>query len=400
MDHEIHFVSALVDCLANISFSAIENSYPALVQHLSNTSEGVLISLPFTIEQTIFSQTPKSNCIYELHTAIGLQYLIYIDQVGDQILVLGPSLMKQNSEAVTRQSLNRLRLPQKTVDKIINHFANLPVLSSNLMIRAFLLLIEHLTGNNEHIEHKTFDLYFDYAQPHPTQAQDDALQMRQVESRYEVSTSLTEAVKQGNVSFALQLLNHYAPKHNADIRNANPLRNIQNYCIVLNTQLRHALEENGIHPYRLDKLSNEIGVGIEQLTTMEHAQDYFVMIIQKYCKLVHEHSYPHLRPLVHLAVTYIKEHLNEDLSVKGTARILGVNPNYLSTQFHHSMGIPFIDFMHQERIKQATALLDHTNLQIQQIASAVGYNNTSYFSKQFMRFHGTNPSQYRKKSTH
>ena len=228
---------------------------------------------------------------------------------------------------------------------------------------------------------------------------DEVPQMRRVETRYEISSTLTEAVKQGNLSLALDLLNGYQPGLDTEIRNTNPLRNFQNYCIVLNTQLRHALENSGIHPYRLDKLSNEIGLEIENMRSINSAKDFIFLAIQRYCQLVRENTYPNLKPLVHLAVTYIKEHLNEDLSVKETAQILGVNANYLSTQFHKNMGLTFIDFVHRERIRQAAALLKHTNLQIQQIASTVGYNNTSYFTKQFLRFQGMNPSHYRRNGT-
>lgn len=225
---------------------------------------------------------------------------------------------------------------------------------------------------------------------------EDIAQMRQVEQRYEYSAALTNAVQQGNLSLALHMIGQYDPSTNTSVRNANPLRNAQNYCIVLNTQLRHALEESGIHPYQVDRLSNEIGLEIEQLKNISQLPDFFNSVVRRYCRLVQEHAYPNLRPLTNLAVTYIKEHLADNLTVKDTAKALTINANYLSTLFHKDMGMTFIDFVNKERTNQAAALLRHTNLQIQQIASAVGYNNTSYFAKQFVRFQGISPSHYRR----
>ena len=257
--------------------------------------------------------------------------------------------------------------------------------------------MQHLIDRNITASHQVLDFQMDYnSQPQSLQKQNEVPRMRQIEARYEISGMLTEAIKQGNLSMALNLLRDFQPGQTGEIRNANPLRNFQNYCIVLNTQLRYALESTGIHPYRLDKLSSEIGIGIENIKTIESAKDFVFSTLQKYCRLVQENAYPHLKPLVHLAVTYIKEHLDEDLTAKETAHVLGVNANYLSTQFHENMGLTFIDFVHRERIRQAAALLTHTNLQIQQIASTVGYNNTSYFTKQFLRFQKMNPSRYRK----
>ena len=72
-----------------------------------------------------------------------------------------------------------------------------------------------------------------------------------------------------------------------------------------------------------------------------------------------------------------------------------VNANYLSDQFHKDTGMTFIDFVNRERVEQAASLLKHTNLQVQQIAALVGYNNTSYFAKQFMRFYRMTPRSFR-----
>lgn len=231
---------------------------------------------------------------------------------------------------------------------------------------------------------------------HAPIAGEDISQMRQVEQRYEYSAALTNAVQQGNLSLAMHLIGQYDPAKNTSVRNTNPLRNAQNYCIVLNTQLRHALEESGIHPYQVDRLSNEIGLEIEQLKNISQLPDFFSGVIRRYCRLVQEHAYPNLKPLTNLAVTYIKEHLADNLTVKDTAKALTVNANYLSSLFHKDMGMTFIDFVNKERTNQAAALLRHTNLQIQQIASTVGYNNTSYFAKQFVRFQGISPSHYRR----
>ena len=219
--------------------------------------------------------------------------------------------------------------------------------------------------------------------------------MRQAERQYEMSDALTEAIKQGNLSLAYHLIGNYAPGSQNPVRNQNPLRNAQNYCIVLNTQLRHAMQQCGIHPYELDRLSNQIGVQIEQLQEVSKVKEFFDYVLRQYCRLAQEHAYPNLSPLINLAVTYIKEHLSDNLTVQETAKALTVNADYLSARFHQEMGISFINFLNRERAEQAASLLRQTNLQIQQISQMVGYNHTSYFAKQFARFMGCSPRQYR-----
>ncbi len=220
--------------------------------------------------------------------------------------------------------------------------------------------------------------------------------IRQVESRYEASAMLTEAVKQGNLSLAQHFILGMSHMPEDLTRNPNPLRNAQNLCIILNTQLRHALEEDGISPYHLDQLSGSIARKIEKFTALSAIRDYFMEILHQYCQLAQQTYLKNLTPFARMAVTYIHTHLSDNLTVKEAAKALLMNPDYLSAQFHKEVGIPFITYVNRERVQQAAALLRRTDLQIQQIASAVGYNNTSYFAKQFQRFQGVSPRAYRR----
>lgn len=223
--------------------------------------------------------------------------------------------------------------------------------------------------------------------------------MRRIERRYEYNDALVEAVKAGNASIAIDCIRGISVDLPMMVRNANPLRNMQNMCIVLNTQLRVALSDTGIHPYRLDQLSSEIALRIEKFKTVLEAERFFETILQKYCDLANEDKYAHIERLSRLAISYIKEHLSENLTVKEVANVLALNADYLSNRFHKEVGIPFIQFVNRERSIQAARLLRETDMQIQHISETVGFNHTSYFAKQFATFFGVTPSQYRQNPT-
>ena len=348
----------------------------------------------------IFHTSVRQDCLYEWVAPGGITFLLHADLAQNTCLIFGPVLTQSFSREEILDTLTHYRLHPHTQANILQFCATLPITDNYVLYRTGELVASHLTGKTEPLKITEVDLPApELPNLHTTFSPDeDIIQMRQVETRYEYSAALTDAVRQGNLSLALHMIGHYNPDTQTPVRNVNPLRNAQNYCIVLNTQLRHALEKTGIHPYRLDKLSHQVGMEIEQLKSVRQISDFFTSVIRRYCRLVQEHDYPHLKPLTNLAITYIKEHLADNLTVKDTANALTVNANYLSSLFHHDMGITFIDFVNKERTKQAAALLQHTNLQIQQIASAVGYNNTSYFAKQFLRFHGISPSHYRRNS--
>ena len=350
------------------------------------------------LQHHLFRTPAQPDTIYEWVAPGGITFLLHADPSANACYVFGPVLCKPFSGEDTLHQLSQFSRDSRQQADFLEFCQALPVVESRVLYQTADLVVGHLIGRNRPMRILQVDLPLPQtpaSHSHFTQGE-DIVQMRQVETRYEHSAALTDAVRQGNLSLAMQLIGNYKPGEQTQVRNANPLRNAQNYCIVLNTQLRHALEESGIHPYRVDRLSSEIGMEIEQLKKLSQLPQFFEQVIRRYCHLVQEHTYPNLKPLANLAVTYIKEHLTENITVKDTAKALTVNANYLSSLFHQEMGMTFIDFVNKERTNQAATLLKHTNLQIQQIASSVGYNNTSYFAKQFLRFQGKTPSDFRR----
>lgn len=357
MENTLIFLQKLLHITTGIPLSVIPFDKMALTKFLQNKTDYAFGDCNSFWEKLLRT---KTNALCESDSSNHIDFLMIPLRTRNTILILGPVA------ATSKEYLTLCQIGELLADHLSGYDISHAIPADPPLIR-----------------HNSF-------------TGEDIAQMRQVEQRYEYSAALTNAVQQGNLSLALHMIGQYDPGTNTSVRNTNPLRNAQNYCIVLNTQLRHALEESGIHPYQVDRLSNEIGLEIEQLKSISQLPDFFSGVIRRYCRLVQEHAYPSLRPLTNLAVTYIKEHLADNLTVKDTANALTINANYLSTLFHKDMGMTFIDFVNKERTNQAAALLRHTNLQIQQIASTVGYNNTSYFAKQFMRFQGISPSHYRR----
>lgn len=97
------------------------------------------------------------------------------------------------------------------------------------------------------------------------------------------------------------------------------------------------------------------------------------------------------------AKAYIKEHYAEPLTLTQVAKIVSVNPVYLSSRFAKHCGQNFLEYLTHYRITKAKDLLEHSNLQIQEVAERVGYADIAYFSRIFRRECGITPSHYRSK---
>ncbi|MBP3683783.1 MAG: helix-turn-helix domain-containing protein [Oscillospiraceae bacterium] len=96
------------------------------------------------------------------------------------------------------------------------------------------------------------------------------------------------------------------------------------------------------------------------------------------------------------AQTYIRENLGQDISRTEVAEMVHLNEEYFSKMFHKYAGCTFKEYVMAERMQQAQRLLKHSRLTVSLIASKVGYDNFSYFSKAFKRATGMTPQEYRK----
>lgn len=101
-------------------------------------------------------------------------------------------------------------------------------------------------------------------------------------------------------------------------------------------------------------------------------------------------------PPAERAIQFIRAHLSEDICVDDIAQETHLNAQYLMRLFKKETGYSVLEFMTNERMAKAKELLESTVLSVTQVASNVGYDNYSYFSKVFKVYTNMTPSQYRK----
>jgi AraC-like DNA-binding protein len=75
------------------------------------------------------------------------------------------------------------------------------------------------------------------------------------------------------------------------------------------------------------------------------------------------------------------------------ARLVGMNPTKLCALFRQCFGESVYEFVRRRRLELANELLTQSDMQIQQIAAAVGYRHHSTFSTAFSRHFGVAPKQ-------
>lgn len=99
--------------------------------------------------------------------------------------------------------------------------------------------------------------------------------------------------------------------------------------------------------------------------------------------------------LIDKVKAYITEHLHDDLSLNAVAEVVYLSPRYLSRIFKQETGENFVDYVTRLRMEKAGQMLLTSDLNIEQVAASVSYQNPAYFTKKFKEVYGMTPSAYR-----
>lgn len=92
---------------------------------------------------------------------------------------------------------------------------------------------------------------------------------------------------------------------------------------------------------------------------------------------------------------FIEERSSERLSLLRVADAAGINPTHLSEKFKQVTGTKFVDYVAQKRFEQARKLLEDVDLQVSEIAFAVGFQSLSQFNRVFKKISNKSPTEYR-----
>ena len=98
---------------------------------------------------------------------------------------------------------------------------------------------------------------------------------------------------------------------------------------------------------------------------------------------------------IHFVKRYVKEHLNQDLSLSQISVVTGYNPTYLSRLFKEQTGETLNRYISRKRMEYIAQLMRDPRISMQQIMDAAGFATRSYFNQFVKKETGLTPKQYR-----
>lgn len=99
------------------------------------------------------------------------------------------------------------------------------------------------------------------------------------------------------------------------------------------------------------------------------------------------------------ALKYINEYYMRDITLESLANLTGVSLQHFCRVFRDKAGMRPMEYISKKRISEAKRLLTDTEMQIQDIAQAVGIADRNYFGIIFKKLEGLTPTDYRRERT-
>lgn len=95
------------------------------------------------------------------------------------------------------------------------------------------------------------------------------------------------------------------------------------------------------------------------------------------------------------ALEYIEHNYGQRISLETLARLTGFSPKYFCRYFRTIVHRSPIDYLNYYRIECAAHFLTNGDMNVAEVAAHCGFSDSSAFIKQFRKYKGTTPKQYK-----
>ena len=401
-EYELNFLlDVLKKCHIHHSIISTDEPIEAIMDPLLAKIVG--FQSTFTVEEALGDIENKTK--YKLSDEFELKYIyMKLPMLGEKnIFVIGPYLSSPLSSQDILEIGERTGLSVAAQKPLREYYFSMPILTES--DRLFVMIDTFCERIWETPSFAIVEVNKKYApsvalvstSKHGEDFEEIEANIKVMEMRYNFENELIRSVMLGQQHKEGVLASNLTDDM-FERRVADPLRNAKNYCIIMNTLLRKAAENGGVHPIFIDSTSSKFALRIELLSDTKACSAIMKEMFSSYCRLVYKHSVKHYSPIVQKTILIIDSNISAELSLNLLAKKLGISAGYLSTVFKKETEKNVSEYIKEKRIEHAMYLLSTTHLQIQTVALHCGIMDVQYFSKIFKKKTGKTPREYRSSS--
>lgn len=334
--------------------------------------------------------------------AFKLCYLVNIlfDSSNEQyyMVILGPFLNEIFTMEEIRYYGNQMKLSSENIHILENFFSHIPFYSQDQIRDIFTLLTNTLRNHLMEIELVIADTPDDPLPQVPFSNKFNQYDF--VEKNYAMENKMLKAIETGDVETLQSSLKSFSKQMSIPKRQQyDPLRNVKNLSITLNSISARAAMKGGLNPHLAHSMSTRNAIEIERQKNIEGLNKLNQRILTEYCQNVRKYAFNDYSKLVIDAIIYIRKNLTRTVNLQEVSQSLHTSREHLSRTFKKETGQSITDFIHRTKVEESLELIRSKTYSINQIAELFGYSNASYYSTVFKKVMGISPREYADTST-
>lgn len=154
----------------------------------------------------------------------------------------------------------------------------------------------------------------------------------------------------------------------------------------------------------LESMIREIGYrGLGHTTLIRlHMIELLVLLSRHYSYIQHHGNNPYISPRqldreigAKRIYGYLDRNFDKKITLQSLSRLFNVSTRQLNRMMREEFNRSVFDILHEIRIEKAKRILLESDEKVISVATMVGYEDPSFFSRLFMRYAGCSPRQYR-----
>lgn len=173
-------------------------------------------------------------------------------------------------------------------------------------------------------------------------------------------------------------------------------KDCQRICLQVLLVASQFLSEFGLRTGLQNGEESEVWEQLLKLETLEEMSRHIKHYLFSICRQVETKSFKKANDdVIGKIIRIIGERYAENLTISDIAQRVYLAKTYICLLFKQETGETINEYITRVRMEKAKELLKETDKKLADISQAIGYVEPSYFTKQFRKYTGMTPSEYR-----
>ena len=213
---------------------------------------------------------------------------------------------------------------------------------------------------------------------------------------WETEQTLMQMIRDGNLDYERVLSQAGRASDGVQVKVRGSMQRAQVSAITFITLCVRAGIEGGLIPDTAYALGDSYVQMVLDCQTMGEIAQANHMMYEDFVQRVHEHKRAAGGSTrIRKCMDYLELHAEDEVSISQLAELTGYTEYYLSRKFKEETGFSVNDYSKRIRIERAKLLLRTTRESAVQIAGRLHFCSGSYFAREFRKYTGQSPAEYR-----